>query len=88
MTLAETSPIIRVHASPCGVPVRTSIDIDETLLRLAMKATGATIKKAVVEQGLQMLVKLHRQRAILPLGGKVRWQADLDARRVRRFDSD
>jgi Arc/MetJ family transcription regulator len=32
--------------------MRTNIEIDDKLMKKAMKATGATTKKAVVEQGL------------------------------------
>jgi Arc/MetJ family transcription regulator len=44
--------------------LRTNIDIDDTLMRQAMKATGATTKKATVEACLRKLVavKLHEIR--------------------------
>jgi Arc/MetJ family transcription regulator len=49
------------------------LDIDNNLLRRALRATGLPTRKAVIEEGLRMLVRLHRQRAILALGGKVAW---------------
>lgn len=64
--------------------MRTNIDIDDTLMRRAQRATRLPTKKAVVEEGLRLLVKLHRQKAILDLGGKVAWQGDLDALRRGR----
>ena len=41
--------------------MRTNIDIDDKLMRQAMKATGAATKKAAVESALRKLIalKLH-----------------------------
>jgi Arc/MetJ family transcription regulator len=66
------------------MPMRTNIDIDDDLMRRAQRATGLPTKKAVVEEALRLLVKLHRQKAILALRGKVAWQGDLDALRQGR----
>ncbi len=65
--------------------MRTTIDIDDTLMRHALRATGFPTKKAVLEEGLRLLVKLHRQKSILALHGKVAWQADLHALRRGRL---
>jgi Arc/MetJ family transcription regulator len=64
--------------------MRTNIDIDDTLMRHALRATGLPTKKAVVEEGLRLLVKLHRQTAIRRLRGKVAWQGDIEALRQGR----
>ncbi len=64
--------------------MRTNIDIDDTLMQRALRATGLPTKKAVVEEGLRLLVKLHRQKSILALGGKVAWQGHLDTLRRGR----
>lgn len=53
------------------------IDIDENLLRRAMRATDLPTKKAVIEEGLRLLVKLHRHKAVLSVGGKAIWRAKL-----------
>ena len=37
--------------------MRTNIDIDDDLLRKAMKATGTKTKKAAVEEGLRRIVE-------------------------------
>ena len=37
--------------------MRTNIEIDDELMQKAMKASGASTKKAVVEEGLLMLVR-------------------------------
>jgi Arc/MetJ family transcription regulator len=65
--------------------MRTNIDIDDELMAKAMAASEATTKKAVVEQGLQLLVRLKAQEEILKWFGKVRWEGDLAASREGRF---
>lgn len=65
--------------------MRTNIDIDDDLMRRALRATGLPTKKAVVEEGLRLLVRLHRQTAIRSLRGKVDWQGDLEALRRGRM---
>lgn len=41
--------------------MRTNIEIDEKLMKQAMKATGLSTKKAVVEEALRRIVDLERQ---------------------------
>ena len=64
--------------------MRTNIDIDDNLMREAMRASGATTKRAVVEQGLRMLIDIRGQRAVRHLRGKVKWTGDLNASRLGR----
>jgi Arc/MetJ family transcription regulator len=40
-------------------PMRTTIDIDDALMRKAMRLSGLTTKKAVVEAALRLLVQTH-----------------------------
>lgn len=61
--------------------MRTNIVIDEKLIAAAQRATGIQTKRAVVEEGLRMLVRLHRQSAVKAWRGKLRWEGDLDAMR-------
>ena len=65
--------------------MRTNIDIDDKLMKQAMKATGATTKKATVEAALRQVVQLKKQAKIRDLFGKVQWEGDLDAMREGRF---
>jgi len=65
--------------------MRTNIDVDEELLHRAMKASGATTKKATVEAALRLTVQLKNQEKILRLFGKVQWDGDLNAMRQSRF---
>ena len=64
--------------------MRTNIDIDDELLSRAMKATGLPTKKATVEEGLHLLVRIREQvraaRALKGLG----WEGDLNAMRQGR----
>ena len=64
--------------------MRTNIDIDDRLMRRAMRQSGARTKKATVEAGLRLLVETHAQTAIRRLKGKVRWVGDLDKSRRGR----
>jgi Arc/MetJ family transcription regulator len=67
--------------------MRTNIEIDDRLLTQAMKATGLSTKRATVEEGLRLLVRLRKQtKALAELGG-LGWNGDLDElRRGRRTD--
>jgi Arc/MetJ family transcription regulator len=64
--------------------MRTNIEIDDQLMHQAMRSSGARTKRAVVEAGLQLLVKTHAQTAIRRLRGKIRWQGDLNESRQGR----
>ena len=64
--------------------MRTNIDIDDRLMRQAMRSTGARTKRAVVEEGLRLLIQTRAQRSVRRLRGKVTWEGDLDASRVGR----
>ena len=61
--------------------MRTNIDIDDDLLAAAQAATGATTKKEVVKLGLELLVRLDKQRALRSLRGALPWDDDLDRMR-------
>jgi Arc/MetJ family transcription regulator len=65
--------------------MRTNIVIDNSLMRRAMKATGLLTKKAVVEEGLRLLIKVKGQESIRRLRGKVEWEGDLSAMREGRI---
>jgi Arc/MetJ family transcription regulator len=65
--------------------MRTNIDIDDNLLRQAMRASKTATKKAAVEAALQQTVRLKQQERILRWFGKVKWEGDLAAMRESRF---
>ena len=64
--------------------MRTNIDIDDRLMRQAMRSSGARTKRAVVEAGLRLLLQTKGQASIRRLRGKVAWQGDLNASRLDR----
>jgi Arc/MetJ family transcription regulator len=66
--------------------MRTNIDIDDELLAEAMRRSGLKTKKAAVEEALRLLIKRHRQRDILELRGKLKWEGNLEKSRLDRLD--
>jgi Arc/MetJ family transcription regulator len=64
--------------------VRTNINIDDKLMRDALRATGLKTKREAVELGLQTIVRLRKQAEIRQLRGKVQWSGDLNAMRSDR----
>ena len=65
--------------------MRTNIDIDDRLMREAMRASGERTKRAVVEEALRLLVQTRAQAGIRRLRGKIKWQGDLNTSRVGRI---
>ncbi|MFO1084580.1 MAG: type II toxin-antitoxin system VapB family antitoxin [Reyranellaceae bacterium] len=64
--------------------MRTNIEIDDKLLSEAMAATGLSTKRATVEEGLRLLVRVRRQaKALAELKG-LGWEGDLDEMRQGR----
>ena len=64
--------------------MRVNIHIDDDLMARAQKASGLATKKAAVEEGLRLLVRLKEQEEILKLAGRVRWHSNLNASRESR----
>ncbi len=64
--------------------MRTNIEIDDRLMRQAMRSSGARTKRAVVEQALRLLIQTRGQAAIRRLRGTVTWEGDLSASRLAR----
>lgn len=58
--------------------MRTNIEIDEKLIRQAMRATGTTTKRAAVDAALRQAVRLKKQEGIRKLRGKVVWRGHDD----------
>jgi len=64
--------------------MRTNIEIDDALMRQAMRSSGARTKRAAVEEGLRLLIQTRGQRSIRRLRGKVAWEGDLEESRRGR----
>ena len=65
--------------------MRTNIDIDDRLMRQAMRSSRARTKRAAVEAGLRLLIQTRAQATIRRLRGKIRWDGDLNASRLGRL---
>jgi len=65
--------------------MRTNIEIDDKLMKEAMRSANTKTKKETAEAGLRMLVRLKRQEGIRGLRGKVKWEGNLDELRQGRF---
>ncbi len=64
--------------------MRTNIEIDDALMAQALKVGGFNTRKAMVEEGLRLLVQTKAQRRLRGLRGKLRWEGSLeDMRRDR-----
>jgi Arc/MetJ family transcription regulator len=67
--------------------MRTNIEIDDKLMKKAMKASllEKKTKKAVVEEALALMVKIReRAEGLRQLRGKVHWEGNLDELRTSK----
>lgn len=65
--------------------MRTNIDIDDKLMRAAMRATGSDTKKGTVEAAMRVAVQLHKQgQAVKKLRG-LGWEGNLNEMRESRI---
>jgi Arc/MetJ family transcription regulator len=65
--------------------MRTNIDIDDRLMRQAMRSSRSRTKRAAVEEGLRLLIRTRGQATIRRLRGKIRWNGDLEKARLTRL---
>ncbi len=61
------------------------IDIDDQLLREAMRASGCKTKRAAVEEGLRLLAHKKAYRAIIGLRGTIHWDGDSNSLRTEKM---
>lgn len=64
--------------------MRINCNIDDELMRQAMRSSDATTKRAVVEEALRLLIQTRSQGRIRRFRGKIAWQGDLDLSRTQR----
>ena len=64
--------------------MRTNIEIDDELLSQAMAAAGLPTKRATVEEGLRLLVRVRRETEALAGLKGLGWEGDLDEMRQGR----
>jgi len=65
--------------------MRTNIEIDDRLMRRAMRTSKVRTKRATVEAGLRLLIQTRAQTSIRRLRGKIQWDGDLESSRLGRF---
>jgi len=63
---------------------RTNIELDDRILKEAMKLTDIRTKKDLVNYALEELVKKLRRKKMLELEGKVKWEGNLNEMRMSR----
>ncbi len=61
--------------------MRTNIDIDNDLMKEALRLTKLKTKKEVINRALEEYVKYQRRLQLSSLQGKVKWIGDLDKMR-------
>jgi Arc/MetJ family transcription regulator len=64
--------------------MRTNIDIDDTLMAQAQKASGQPTKKQTVEEALRLMVRLRRQQEVDSAFGRYSWRGNLAENRKGR----
>jgi Arc/MetJ family transcription regulator len=65
--------------------MRTTLNIDETLLREAAKLTGITEKTSIVRLGLEALIAMESAKRLADLGGTERKLMPIRRRRPRKI---
>ncbi|MEK6682750.1 MAG: type II toxin-antitoxin system VapB family antitoxin [Nitrospirota bacterium] len=63
---------------------RTNIELNDNVLKEAIKLTHLKTKKEVVNYAIEELVKRLRRKKILKLEGKVKWEGNLNEMRANR----
>jgi len=61
--------------------MRTNIDIDDELMKKALKYSNLKTKKEIINEALNAYVKYQMRLKLLSLQGKVKWVGDLDKMR-------
>ncbi|WP_445191070.1 type II toxin-antitoxin system VapB family antitoxin [Sphingomonas sp. Tas61C01] len=64
--------------------MRTSIQIDETLMATVMRALNAKTKSEAIDQALRTTLRLRQQEALRDLRG-IGWDGDLDDMRTSKY---
>ena len=62
--------------------MRTNIVINDELMTRAMELSKGKTKKAIVEEALQLMIRIKEQLKIRNLKGKLNWEGDIDQMRT------
>lgn len=63
--------------------MRSNIAIDDKLMQQALQASGLKDEQQTIELGLRTLIRLYHQEQLRRQRGKLNWEGDLNAMRVR-----
>lgn len=63
---------------------RTNIELNDRVLKDALKLTHIKTKKEIVNYALEELVKKMRRKKMLELEGRVKWEGNLNEMRASR----
>ena len=64
---------------------RTNVELDDRILKEAIKLTRLQTKKAVINYALEELVKKLKRKKMLELEGKAKWEGSLSETRKSRI---
>jgi len=67
--------------------MRTNIVLDNNLINRARELTGLKTKRAIVDEALRILIRMHEQKSVRELRGKLNWEGNLNEMREGRFVS-
>jgi len=62
--------------------MRTNVVLDDDLVKSALSLSGLKTKKKAIEKGLQLLIKVNRQKKIKDFRGKLKWTGNLNKMRT------
>lgn len=64
---------------------RTNVELDEKLVKEAMRLFNKKTKKELIHFALSELIRREKAKGILDLEGKIEWEGDLREMRKGRF---
>ncbi|NJK58543.1 MAG: type II toxin-antitoxin system VapB family antitoxin [Pleurocapsa sp. SU_5_0] len=62
--------------------MKSTIEIDSSLIANALQVTGLTAQQEVIELALHLLIQMKNQENLRALRGKLAWEGDLDRMRT------
>jgi Arc/MetJ family transcription regulator len=64
--------------------MRTTLDLNETLLTEAMEWTGETTKTATINEALKQVIQSRKRMKLIDMAGKIKLDVDLNSTRKRQ----
>lgn len=65
--------------------MRTNIDLDDELIKEAMRLAGVTTKKEVVHLALHEFVRARKKKNLLDLAGRIHFRRGFDHKKLRKL---